>query len=154
MLAVFSLVRSTANAGGSLVLACGRADLAFYWNLLLLAFISVAVFFGAKTGALQGVAWTLLGSQVLLLFAWYHFVVKKLLGGCFLGFVGSIIVPVIFAVPMAGVVIGITPLLSQLPVGMQLATKVVVGAAIYVGLYLFFREEFVKEQLQLFFNRQ
>jgi lipopolysaccharide exporter len=154
VLALFSLVRSTGNAGGSLILACGRADLAFYWNLSLFLFIPLTVFIGAKIGALQGVAWTLLGLQILLLFAWYHFVVRRLLGDCFSEFIGSMIAPVIFAVPMAGVVIGIAPLLSPLPAGMQLAAQVVVGGAIYVGLYLSFRREFVKEQLRLFFKRQ
>ena len=153
VLALFSLVRSVGNAGGSLVLACGRADLLFYWNLSMFAFIPLAVFIGVNIGDLQGVAWTLLGLQILLLFAWYYFVVRRLLGDCFLGYIGSMIAPVIFAVPMAGIVISIAPLLSQLPVAMQLAAQIVVGGMIYVGLYLSFRREFVKEQLQLFFKR-
>lgn len=153
VLALFSLVRSTGNAGGSLVLACGRADLAFYWNLSLFAFIPLTVFIGAKIGALQGIAWTLLGLQILLLFAWYHFVVRKLLGNCFSGFIGSMITPVILAMPMAGAIIGIAPLLSPLPVAIQLTVQIVIGGAIYIGLYLFFRREFIKEQLQLFFKR-
>jgi len=66
VLALFALIRSTGNAGGSLILACGRADLAFYWNLVLFAFIPLAVVVGAIIGALQGIAWTLLGLQLLL----------------------------------------------------------------------------------------
>ena len=154
VLALFSLIRSTGNAGGSLVLACGRADLSFYWNLMLFACIPLAVVAGAKLGGLQGVAWTLLGLQMLLLFAWYYFVVRRLLGNCFSGFIGSMIVPVIFAVPMAGAVIGIAPFLSTLPAAMQSTAQVLLGGAIYVCLYLSFRKEFVKEQLQLFFKRQ
>ena len=75
-----------------------------------------------------------------LLFAWYYFVVRRLPGGCFSRFIGSMVAPVIFVVPMAGVVISIAPLLSKLPGAMQLATQVIVGGVIYAGLYLSFRK--------------
>jgi len=153
ILALFSLIRSTANAGGSLILACGRADLAFYWNLMLFAIIPMAIFFGVKISGLLGVAWSLLGLQILLLFGWYHFAVKRLLGYCFLGYIGSMITSVIFAVPMAGAVIGIAPFLSTLPAPMHLTVQVMLGGVVYVSLYISFRKEFVKEQLQLFFQR-
>ncbi len=154
VLALFSLIRSTGNAGGSLILACGRADLAFCWNLILFACIPLAIVAGGKMSGLQGVAWTLLGLQIFFLFAWYHIVVKRLLGDCFSGFIGSMSTPVIFSVAMAAAVIGMAPFLSTLPEALQLTVQVLLGAAVYVGLYLFFRKEFVKQQLQLFFNRQ
>jgi O-antigen/teichoic acid export membrane protein len=153
VLAVFSLIRSMGNAGGSLILACGRADLAFYWNLGLLAFIPLTVFIGAQTAGLQGVAWSLLGSQMLLLFAWYRFAVRRLLGNCFSGFVSSLAAPVIFAVAMAVAVVSIGSLIASRPTTIQLIVQVLIGGAIYVGLNLSFRRKFVKEQLQLFFKR-
>jgi len=152
VLALFSLIRSTGNAGGSLILACGRADMAFYWNLALFAFIPFTIFVGATIGALQGVAWSLMGLQTCLLFAWYHFVVRKLIGDCFSEFIGSMIAPVIFSLLMAIVVASIAPLLSELPVVVQLTIQILIGSAVYIGLYLFFRKEFVKEQLRLFLN--
>ena len=152
VLALFSLLRSTGNAGGSLILAAGRADLAFYWNLMLFMFIPLAIVVGAKLGGLQGVAWILLGLQMVLLFAWYYFIIRRLLGDCFAGFIGSMSTPVIFAVPMAAAVIGIAPLLSTLSAALQLAVQVLLGVVIYAGLYFFFRKEFVKQQLQLFFK--
>lgn len=153
VLALFSLIRSTGNAGGSLILACGRADLAFYLNLIKFTFIPLAIVAGAKLGGLQGVAWILLELQVILLFVWYHFVVRRLLGDCFSGFIGSMSAPVIFAVPMVAAVIGIAPFLSTMPAAMQLTVQVLLGGTIYIGLYLSFRKEFVKQQLQLFFKR-
>ncbi len=153
VLALFSLIRSTGNAGGSLLLACGRADWAFYWNLVLFVFIPLIIFVGAKMGGLQGVAWALLGLQTFLLFAWYYFIVRRLLGDCFSGFIRSMIMPVVFAIPMAGAVIGITPFLSTLPEAIQLIIQVLLGGFVYAGFYFAFRKEFVKEQLQLFFKR-
>ena len=154
ILALFSLIRSTGNAGGSLLLACGRADWSLYWNLMLFTFIPLVIFFGAKVGGLQGVAWSLLGLQTFLLFAWYYLIVKRLLGNCFSGFIGSMIKPVIFTVPMVGLVIAITPFFSTLPAVLQLTVQVLLGGAIYASLYFAFRKKFVKEQLQLFFKRQ
>ncbi len=154
ILALFSLIRSTGNAGGSLLLACGRADWALYWNLILFAFIPLTIFVGAKIGGLQGVAWSLLGLQTLLLFAWYYSIVIRLLGRCFSGFIGSMIKPVIFSIIMAGLVIAITPFLSTLPAAWQLVVQVLFGSVIYAGLYFYFRKKFVKEQFQLFFKRQ
>ena len=154
VLTLFSLVRSTGNAGGSLILACGRADLALYLNLARFMIIPLAILAGAKTGGLQGVAWTLLGLQLLSFFGWYHFIVRQLLGDCFTGFIGSILTPVLFAALMAGAVIGIEPFLSSLPAAMKLAAQVIFGGTIYVGLYLFFRKALVKEAWQLFFKQR
>lgn len=153
VLAVFSLIRSTGNAGGSLILACGRADLAFYWNLMLFAIIPLAIVAGAKMGGLQGVAWTLLALQSALLFAWYLFVVRRLLGNCFVGFVTSMSAPVLFTVPMIGVVIGIAPFIFSMTSIMQLAVQTLLGGVVYCVLYWLFRKEFVKQHLQLLFKR-
>lgn len=153
VLSLFALIRSTGNAGGSLVLACGRADMAFYWNLMLFAFIPLAVIIGAKIGALQGVAWILLGLQIFLLFVWYYVVVRRLIGDCFFEYIKTIIIPISFALPMVGGVVVIAPVLSALPAPLQLATQVLGGGVIYVGLYLYFRKAFVKEQLQLLLKR-
>ena len=125
----------------------------FYWNLVLFAFIPFVIYVGTKLGGLQGVAWSLLGLQMLLLFAWYQFVVKRLLGDCFLGFVRSLIAPIIFVVPMVGVVISIAPFLTTFPETIQLTVQVLSGFTIYVGLYFSFRKNFVKEQLKLFLER-
>ncbi len=154
VLALFSLIRSTGNAGGSLVLASGRADIALYWNLMLFLLIPLTIFFGAKIGSLQGVAWSLLGLQICLLFAWYFVVVRRLIGNCFWGFISSMIFPVVIAVPMALIVIGIVPSLSELSAVVQLITQILVGSLIYIGIYLLFRKQFVKEQLRLLFDRR
>jgi len=154
VLALYSLMRSTGNVGGSLILSCGRANIAFYWNLMLFLFVPATIFVGARIWGLQGVAWSLLATQTCLLFAWYYFVVRRLIGNCFLGFISSMFFPVIFALPMAVAVTIIPQLLPVLSKEELLAIQILVGAMFYVGIYLVFRKEFVREQLRLFFNRQ
>ncbi len=153
VLALFSLIRSTGNAGGSLILACGRADMAFYWNLMLFAIIPLAIFIGAKTNGLHGVAWTLLGLQFTLFFAWYYFIVRRLLGNCFSEFIGAVIKPILFTLPMAGTVIVIMPFMSTLAPYFQLGIQVITGVLVYCGLYYAFRKDFLQKHIKLLLGR-
>ena len=154
VLAPFSLIRSTGNAGGSLVLACGRADMSFYFNLIKVVFIPVAIFTGASLGELEGITWSLFGIQIILIFAWYYFITRKLLGNCFYGFIGSVGDPVLFAIPMTAVVVAIAPFLSSLPQAFQLTVQILTGATVYGSLYWLFRKEFIIENLKLFVGRR
>jgi len=153
VLAMYALIRSMGNAGGSLVLACGRANLAFYWNMILFALIPISIFLGAKLNGLQGVAWTLLVLQLILIFYWYRFAVLSLLGKCFSGYIRSIGIPIIFTIPMVMAIFVIDPLISNIDPKIQLSVQIITGAAVYTGLYFFFRKAFVIEHLKLFFNR-
>ncbi len=149
VLSVFSLIRATGNAGGSLILACGRADWAFYWNLMLFAFIPLAVIIGAKNGAIMGVACTLLVMQLLLFFVWYYFVVRRLIGDCFSRVIASMIAPIFFSLVMASGVAFAARWLANLSEFVQLSLSVAFGAAIYIGLYLLFRREFVLTYIRM-----
>ncbi|HET8573175.1 MAG TPA: MOP flippase family protein [Edaphocola sp.] len=75
LLAVGALCNSIGNPVGSLQLARGRADLGFYWNLIIFIFLPVTIWLGGHWGLL-GVALslTIFKLIVLLLPAWYFFV--------------------------------------------------------------------------------
>lgn len=74
ILAFWGLIRSTGNPVGSLLLAVGKADLQFKWNLILLFFIPPALWFGAGYG-INGLAFSLLVMQVILFIpAWYFLI--------------------------------------------------------------------------------
>lgn len=154
VLALFSLLYSTGNAGGSLVIACGRSDMAFYWNLMLFMFIPPIICIAAWWGGLISVAWGLLGLQIALVFLWYHLVVKQLLSECFSEFINSIALPILFSVPMVMVITAATELLSNsLPATLQLATLIFIGALTYIGTFILIRRGFLKRNFHLFFNR-
>jgi len=84
ILSIWGALRSTINPIGSLLLAKGRANLGFWYNLALFFIVPGAIYVGSHWGLL-GVCWTLL----LLLFpftmvaAWY-FLVQPL---CDAGFI-------------------------------------------------------------------
>lgn len=88
ILSIYMLLRSIGNPVGSLQLALGRADLGFYFNLVLLALVPVCVYIGHFWG-IEGVAWVLLISQVLLYYPSWKFMVNQLIPVSFKVYVKS-----------------------------------------------------------------
>jgi lipopolysaccharide exporter len=152
ILSLYALLRSMGNAGGSLVLASGRADLSLYWNLILFCIIPVAVFFGANINGLLGVSWTLLTLQIILVIGWYRYGVQRLLGRCFRGYIKSIMIPMVLTLPMVVILIAVKSVMPRISVITQLVIEVLIGAIIYLGFYFWLRKNFMIEQFRLFFN--
>lgn len=100
ILAIYAFIRSLGNAGGSLVLACGRADLSLRWNILLTLFIPVTIFISASLYGLIGVATGLVALQVILFFFWYLKIVTLLIGPCISAYVRSVSIATFTAVFM------------------------------------------------------
>ena len=71
-LAAYQLLHSTCNPIGALQMAKGRADLGFYWNLLLLLLLPLSVLLGLR-GDLVGVAAAIFGLFLAIqpLFFWW-----------------------------------------------------------------------------------
>ncbi len=82
ILAVVGLLRSTGNPIGALVLAKGRADLGFKWNLSLLVVQVPALYVGAKLGGTTGVA--IAFASVMAVYSIFNYLVliRTLLGPC------------------------------------------------------------------------
>ncbi len=71
VLAVWGFLRSTANPVGSLLMGMGRADLSLKWNLAMLCLVPLVLWLCSHYGHM-GLAWALLGLQVVLFVpAWY-----------------------------------------------------------------------------------
>ena len=153
ILAIFSLIRSTGNAGGSLILASGRADLALYWNILLFLFIPLAILIGATLGGLIGVAVTLLLLQLCLIIVWYLIIVRRLLLNCFWEYISSIFKSILTAVPMVACVNILHSIMLTTNSLIKLILEVSAGMVIYITLNLYFRREFVIKNLKLLFGK-
>lgn len=106
LLASWGLVRSTGAPVGSLLLAAGRADLAFKWNLGLLLVTPPAIWFGATHGAV-GLGVALLSVQLAFILPGWAVLVKPTCGA------------------------GLTEYLSK--TGRPLAATVLAACAAYVG---------------------
>ena len=80
--AVWAMLRSAANPVGSLLMATGRADLSFRWNLALLLVMLPAIWVGSFYGVL-GLAAIMSLVGVLTIWPNWYFLVRPLCGAKF-----------------------------------------------------------------------
>lgn len=78
ILSAYMYLRSLGNPVGSLLIATGRTDYGFYWNLFLLAIIPGAVFWGSQI-SIEAVATCLLIVMVFLFFLAWRFMIFRLI---------------------------------------------------------------------------
>jgi lipopolysaccharide exporter len=146
ILAIYAFIRSLGNAGGSLVLACGRADILLKWNGLLTLIIPITIAMSASLYALQGVALGLLVLQAMLFFLWYKIVVRKLIKISLLEYVKAPSIAILSAIIMFFFIQISIPWLAQLSPSQQLIIEMFLGIVSYVSINLVFRK---KELLML-----
>ena len=79
ILCVYMVFRSIGNPIGSLVIATGRTDIEFLWNMFLLILIPFAVYFGSLFG-IVGVTISLTFTMMILFVPSWYFLVRKMTG--------------------------------------------------------------------------
>ena len=82
ILSVYMMFRSIGNPVGSLVVATGRTDLEFLWNLITLFIVPVFIYFGSQYGIL-GVTISLVLVMILLYYPSWRILVNNLTGASF-----------------------------------------------------------------------
>jgi len=140
ILSFASLSRSIGNPIGSLQLAKGRADLGFWWNLLLLIASAPTVYVGAHYGPI-GVAIGLLLLQIALQIPSYLYLIRPLIGGCARGYTSVTLIPTCAACLMGFAVLTVPSL--SMGRGVTLAIQIVLGAGLYILLVRTFHKESV-----------
>lgn len=70
------LLRSIGNPSGSLLLSKGKANVAFYWNLIIFSFYPLSIYIGSFWGII-GITWGTFVLQLLLLYPNWKFIVNK-----------------------------------------------------------------------------
>ncbi len=78
ILSMYMLIRSLLNPVGSLVVATGRTDLEFIWNLFTLAIMPIAIFIGSQY-SIEGVALGILMAMILLFVPGWWFLIRKMI---------------------------------------------------------------------------
>lgn len=79
ILSLYMIFRAIANPVGSLVIATGRTDLDFYWNVMLLLVMPIFIYFGSLFGVI-GVTISLAFSMIVLYTPIWYIFIYKLLG--------------------------------------------------------------------------
>jgi O-antigen/teichoic acid export membrane protein len=78
ILAIFNIFASGYSPVGSLLLAKGRTDLGFYWNLANALITPCCIYIGSFWG-LQGIAWAYVVMYFAMLIPFYNILIKNLL---------------------------------------------------------------------------
>jgi O-antigen/teichoic acid export membrane protein len=97
ILSIFGAIRSTGNPIGSLLLAKGKANWGFYWNLGLFFYIPLGIYIGSFW-SLEGISYSLIILQLSLIVPNWYFLVKPLCKAKFIEYHRQIIIPILISV--------------------------------------------------------
>lgn len=134
ILSIVSLMRSTTNPLGSLLMARGRADLGFKANLFLLVPQSAIVLVGALIGGLIHIALAVLVIQVIWSYLAYIFLVRRMLGPCGKAYLFSMLPSFAAALGAAAVTWAASTILPG-PLPLTLLIEMIIGLAVYAALF-------------------
>jgi O-antigen/teichoic acid export membrane protein len=144
ILSFVAAMRSIGSPTGSLLLAKGRADKAFYWTILYFVTQIPALYTGAQLAGSLGIAATLLIMQIMYYYLNYAMNIKSLVGPCLQQQVGSVTPAGLTAGLMALAVIGVAQLV-ELDAWMLLITQLAIGGLLYTALnWWLFRKQTVE----------
>jgi O-antigen/teichoic acid export membrane protein len=139
ILSLYTLIRSTGNPVGSLLLAKGRADLGFYWNFGVFLITPFAIYIGSQHG-LAGIALSLLLVSILLQYPSWRFLVNPLCKAGFFEYMKNIFIPLGFVSVAAAATL---PFQFVENIYLRSVLVLSVGTVIYVPLIFRFQKDFV-----------
>lgn len=149
VLAIFGAIRSTGNPIGSLLLARGKANWGFYWNLGLSFYIPLVIYISSHWG-LEGVSWGLVLAMLIGVVPNWYFLVRPLCAAKFLEYHKEIVVPMFIAM-----VAGVGSFLSIYFIDLlfwRLVVGGVIGGVFVFCLNYFFNRNFLIES-KFFFTK-
>jgi len=153
ILAIVGLLRSTGNSVGSLMLAKGRADLGFKWNLLRTIIQIPGLYLGAKHGGMIGIAITYAVLQCIFFLLNYLVLIRILLGPCLREYIQSMWPSLWMSGIMAAVVLFSMVFLQNLPDLFILIIQILCGTAVYLGLMIYSQKMLVFEIKDMIWNK-
>ncbi len=80
ILSICMYLRAIGNPISGLVIATGRTDIEFRWNLFVLFIMPIVIYYSALSGHIQTVAWSLSAITFVLLFLGWRFLVRPMCG--------------------------------------------------------------------------
>ena len=105
ILSIYGALRSIGNPIGSLLLAKGRADWGFYWNLGLFFYVPIVIYISSQWGV-EVLSWGLVGIMVSLLIPSWYLLVRPLVQAKFWEFHQQIAIPAFISM-IIGVIVSI-----------------------------------------------
>ncbi len=147
ILSIWAAWRSTANPVGTLILARGRADLGFWWNLMVIFYVSITIFISSHWGVI-GIAVGLNINLATLLYPAWKFLINPLCGARFWEYHKEILKP-------AGIAIlgGVVGYFASCWITIDPLVKIVVGGfaefLFIIFMYNFFNRDFLETLMEM-----
>lgn len=143
---IWALLRSTGNPVGSLLIARGRADLSFKWNMVWLLIMSPAIWAGSQFGV-TGMAVAMATLGILGYWPNWYFLVRPLCGAKLGEYSVQMAVPLNLSL-FAGLAGYLSAYLGEGDL-LRLAIGVSVGGLVYFGLSWRFNHVWVDAMMEL-----
>lgn len=144
LLCFLFLIRATDNPLGSLLIAKGRADLGFYWNLGLFLLLPPAIWIGSTAGTI-GIALTLLVLQIVLKYPGWLLIINPLCGLGLRPYFRAMLQPFLMAMTAALAAFFMTFIPNPF---LQIAGVLCVGGGVYFMLLWRTNPDFVRMVLR------
>lgn len=90
ILSIYMFLRATYNPVGSLVIATGRTDLEFYWNIFSLVAMPGCIYLGSFYGQ-EGVAWALSIFMFISIYPFFKLLITKMIPISFFEYLEALI---------------------------------------------------------------
>jgi hypothetical protein len=129
------------------LLALGRADFGFYWNLKAVIVQILCVYAGGRLGGLYGIVIGLLFAHLYYFVAHYPLLIRALIGPCLGEYLANIFPSVLAAVIMGVLlrVFGLGTAVLNLGAPLNLGILAAAGAITYLCLSTIFQQRRIKE---------
>ena len=140
ILSIYGACRSTMNPIGSLLLAKGRADWGFYWNLGLFFYIPIVIYVASQWG-IETLSWAMVCVMVSLLTPMWYFLVKPLTQASFWEYHQQILTSALISIFIGAFISILLNSLNNLsPFVALLLTGIVISTGVLILNYIFNKE--------------
>jgi len=150
LLAIFGMFRSCGNPAGSLLLAVGKADLSFRWNLALV-FVVFPVLWGASHFHIIGLAAGQAGLMIGMVVPMWYFLIRPYCGARLGEYLLTLLAPLIAAT--CAVLTGYLSVSHLTAPIWRLACAVLVAAPVYVAISWLVNRSWLTAMQQLLLRR-
>ncbi|MGE5328470.1 MAG: MOP flippase family protein [Deltaproteobacteria bacterium] len=153
ILALMGLLRSIGNPVSILLLAKGRADLGFKWNVMLMITQIPGIYLGVHFGGTLGAAAAFLILQSIYAVLIYLVLIRAVLGKCLTGYLNSIW-PALWTSGLMAIVVFICGTgIALVSLDSVFYFQVLIGLIFYTALILSFNRNLVDEVKKMVFSR-
>lgn len=148
ILSIYAYQRSTGAPSGALLMAVGRTDMSFGWNLFALVATVPVIHAGATIAGMAGLAWSFVILHLILGVIYYLKVIRPVIGPVGSEYFMTLFKPLMFASMMGFLVRMLDRMIGWSP-GPELTLLVLVGVATYTALLVLLERDLVRRLLTI-----